>query len=58
MKTARYCCSAEEAVKREDITNLSREILTAYKDKKYSVLAKSGYVPQSSTADNYVIFGI
>ncbi|MDE6599698.1 MAG: NUDIX hydrolase [Oscillospiraceae bacterium] len=50
--------SAEEAVKREDITNLSREILTAYKDKKYSALAKSGYVPQSSTADNYVIFGI
>lgn len=50
--------SAEEAVKREDITNLSREILTAYRDKKYSVLAKSGYVPQSSSADNYVIFGI
>lgn len=50
--------SAEEAVKREDITNLSREILTAYKDKKYSVLTKSGYVPQSSTADNYVIFGV
>ena len=50
--------SAEDAVKREDITNLSREILTAYKDKKYSALAKSGYVPQSSSADNYVIFGI
>ena len=50
--------SAEEAVKREDITNLSREILTAYKDKKYSALTKSGYVPQSSSADNYVIFGI
>lgn len=50
--------SADEAVKREDITNLSREILTAYKDKKYSVLAKSGYAPKSSSADNYVIFGI
>lgn len=50
--------TAEEAVKREDITNLSREILTAYKNKKYSVLAKSGYVPQSSSADNYVIFGV
>lgn len=49
---------AEEAVRREDITNLSREILTAYKDKKYSALAKSGYVPQTSSADNYVIFGI
>ena len=50
--------SAEEAVKREDITNLSREILAAYKDKKYSALEKSGYVPKSSNADNYVIFGI
>lgn len=50
--------SAEEAVKREDITNLSREILAAYKDKKYSVLEKSGYMPKSSSADNYVIFGI
>ena len=50
--------SAEEAVKREDIANLSREILASYKDKKYSVLEKSGYVPKSSSADNYVIFGI
>lgn len=50
--------TAEEAVRREDITNLSREILTAYRDKKYSALTKSGYVPQSSNADNYVIFGI
>lgn len=50
--------SADEAVKREDITNLSREILTAYKDKKYSALEKSGYVPKSSSADNYVIFGV
>ncbi|MDE7278798.1 MAG: NUDIX domain-containing protein [Oscillospiraceae bacterium] len=50
--------SAEEAIKRKDITNLSREILTAYTDKKYSVLEKSLYVPKSSTADNYVIFGI
>lgn len=50
--------TAEEAVKREDITNLSREILTAYKDKNYFVLEKSGYVPKSSSADNYVIFGV
>lgn len=50
--------SAEEAVKREDITNLSREILTAYKDKNYAALKKSGYVPKSSSSDNYVIFGI
>lgn len=50
--------SAEDAVRREDITNLSREILAAYKDKNYSVLDKSGYVPKSSSADSYVIFGI
>ena len=50
--------TAEEAVKREDITNLSREILTAYKDKNYFVLEKSGYVPKSSSEDNYVIFGV
>lgn len=50
--------SAEEAVGRGDITNLSRELLAAYRDKNYSALEKSGYVPKSSSADNYVIFGI
>lgn len=50
--------SAEEAVGRGDITNLSRELLAAYRDKNYSALKKSGYVPKSSSADNYVIFGI
>lgn len=50
--------TAEEAVKRNDITNLSREILTAYRDKSYSLLKKSGYIPISSDADNYTLFGI
>lgn len=50
--------TAEEAVKRDDITNLSREILTAYMDKNCSALEKSGYVPKSADPDNYVIFGI
>ncbi len=50
--------SAEEAVGRGDITNLSRELLAAYRDKNYLALEKSGYVPKSSSADNYVIFGI
>lgn len=35
-----------------------REILTTYRDKNYSALEKSGYVPKSSSADNCVIFGI
>lgn len=49
--------TAEEAVKREDITNMSREILTAYMG-GCSELAKSGYIPASSNENNYVIFGI
>lgn len=48
---------AEEAVKRSDITNMSREILTAYVN-GYSELKKSGYMPASSNKDNYVIFGV
>lgn len=50
--------TAEEAALRGDMTNLSREILSAYRDKNCSALKKSGYVPKSSSADNYVIFGI
>ena len=47
----------EEAVNRDDITNMSREILKAY-IAKYSELSKSGYVPNSANKDNYVIFGV
>ena len=46
----------DEAIERNDITNMSREILKAYKNKSPS-LNKSEYIPTSSNADNYVIFG-
>lgn len=49
--------SAEEAVKRDDITNMSREILIAYNN-GFSELKKSGYIPASSDSDSYVIFGV
>lgn len=49
--------TAEECIKRNDITNMSREILKAYAA-KYSELPKSGYVPPSADKDNYVIFGV
>ncbi len=47
----------EEAVQREDITNLSRELLTAYINGA-ATLRHSDYVPNSSTPDSYSIFGI
>ncbi len=47
----------EEAIERNDITNMSREILKAY-IAKYSELSKSGYVPSSANRYNYVIFGV
>ena len=49
---------AEEAVEREDITNMSREILRAYIADKTNVLSKSSYVPKSATADKYEIYGV
>lgn len=49
--------TAEDAVKREDITNMSREILKAYMG-GCPKLAKSGYIPASSNENNYVIFGV
>jgi len=47
----------EEAVKRDDITNMSKEILKAY-IRDHSELSKSGYIPASADEDNYVIFGV
>lgn len=47
----------EEAMLREDITNMSREILKAYIAKR-AELAKSDYVPASADKDSYVIFGV
>ena len=50
--------STEDAVKRDDITNMSREILRAYIADKTNVLGKSSYVPKSATADKYEIYGV
>ena len=50
--------SAEEAAERDDITNMSREILRAYIADKTNVLGKSSYVPKSATADKYEIYGV
>lgn len=49
---------AEDAIKRQDITNMSREILTVYCNQNYSELKRSEYVPESSNPDNYAVFGI
>lgn len=49
--------AASEAVLRDDITNLSREILTAY-IRGGAVLSKSDYVPKSAGAGGYAIFGV
>lgn len=48
--------ATEECIKRNDITNMSREILKAYMTKHFE-LPRSGYVPASTDKDNYVIFG-
>ena len=47
----------EEAVMREDITNMSREILKAYIGKR-AELMKSDYIPASADKDSYAIFGV
>lgn len=49
---------AEDAVKRDDITNMSRQILKAYISNKNNELKKSNYVPQSSKTDEYEIYGV
>ncbi len=49
--------SVDDALSREDLTNMSREILTAYKSNKNG-LAKSEYIAKDHTEKNYAIFGI
>lgn len=48
---------ATEAIERVDITNMSRELLTAYTSGNYTTLQKSGYIPVSTDAGQYVLFG-
>lgn len=47
----------EETVNRSDITNMSREVLSAYMTHR-SELTRSSYVPAISNEKEYVIFGI
>ncbi len=49
--------SLDEALERNDLTNMSKEILKAYKNNKTG-LAKSDYLAKSRTTDDYAIFGI
>ncbi len=47
----------EEAIKREDITNMSKEIIRIYSTKNHGELNKSKYVPGSATKEAYELFG-
>lgn len=47
----------KEAISRPDITNLSREILTAYSE-EHSELRKSSYIPKTADEASFSIFGI
>ena len=47
----------KEAINREDITNMSRELLEIYLNGKHNALQKNSYIPKSSTEANYVLFG-
>jgi ADP-ribose pyrophosphatase YjhB (NUDIX family) len=49
--------TVDEALSRDDLTNMSREILKAYKENK-SGLAKSDYIANLRTEKDYVIFGV
>lgn len=49
--------SVDEALSRDDLTNMSREILKAYKDNKNG-LKKSDYIANARTEKDYVIFGV
>lgn len=49
---------AEEAVVREDITNMSREILKAYIRDRDNVLCRGSYIPLNSDQYSYEIYGI
>ena len=49
--------SVEEALVRNDLTNMSREIIKAYKENKNG-LKKSHYIAKSCTENDYAIFGV
>ncbi len=47
--------TAKEALARADLTNLSRELITAYM-KRGAALGKSAYVPASSDSESYSLY--
>ena len=47
--------TAEEAIARPDITNMSRELLKAYSG-DHTALEKSGYLPAASMPESYAVF--
>ena len=49
--------STDEALSRDDLTNMSREILKAYKENKIG-LKKSNYIAKACDESNYAIFGV
>ena len=49
--------SPEEAIEREDITNMSRELLKIYLKDKNGGIQKNDYIPKSATEQDYVLFG-
>lgn len=49
--------TVEEALARDDLTNMSREILKAYKENKNG-LKKSDYLAKYRTEKDYAIFGV
>lgn len=49
--------SVDEALARDDLTKMSRELLKAYKENKKG-LKKSDYIAKTRTENDYVIFGV
>lgn len=49
--------SPEEAIEREDITNMSRELLKIYLKNKNGGIQKNDYIPKSATEQDYALFG-
>jgi ADP-ribose pyrophosphatase YjhB (NUDIX family) len=47
--------SVENALSRDDLTNMSRELLNSYKNNK-SGIAKSDYIANGRTESNYILF--
>lgn len=49
--------SPEQAIEREDITNMRRELLKIYLKNKNGGIPQNDYIAKSATAQEYVLFG-